>query len=221
MEAAICSVAYDDAQYPERLKQKFGVKAPMIFYYAGDLSLLERKCVGFVGSRRIDESGVRFTEYAVKQVNAQGYGVVSGGAEGVDSVAGLTSIRNGNICIHFVCHSLAERVKEPETFAAIRNGKLLLLSHVPPEASFKASAAFGRNKYIYAHSIGTIVVRCDFEKGGSWSGAMYSMQNHISPVFCWNHLDYLGNMGLLQKGAIPLGDCFSGVQIEKYLQQEG
>ncbi len=219
MEITIKHIAYDDAQYPARLKRQFGEHAPKQFYYAGDLSLLERKCVGFVGSRRIDAKGVRFTEYAVKQINAQGYGVVSGGAEGVDSIAGNTSLRNGGICIHFVCHSLAERIRDPETAQAIRDGKLLLLSHVPPDAPFTAKAALGRNKYIYAQSVGTIVVRCDLEKGGSWSGAVYSMKNHISPVFCWDQPDYPGNKGLMRQGAIGLMDRFSGAQIEKYLKK--
>ena len=50
-----------EEDYPEVLKNKLGRKAPLILYYAGDLSLLDYRAIGFVGSRDCDEEAKKFT----------------------------------------------------------------------------------------------------------------------------------------------------------------
>lgn len=92
----------------------------------------------------------------------------------------------------------------------ILNGKLLLYSHVSPLAlntrnSF-VSSAMERNKYIYASSKATVVVRSDKEQGGTWAGATECLKHKWSPVFVWDHKEYAGNQKLIEMGAMPLSD---------------
>ena len=48
-----------DEEYPKNLKSKLHHKCPPLFYCAGDLSLLQKQSVGYVGSRNITpEDGI-------------------------------------------------------------------------------------------------------------------------------------------------------------------
>lgn len=60
---------------------------PLILYCKGDLSLLKTKCVGIVGSRKVTRYGKQVTEKFAKAIASSGVTVVSGLADGVDSVA--------------------------------------------------------------------------------------------------------------------------------------
>ena len=44
---------------------------------------------------------------------------------------------------------------------AIQNGQLLLLSFVNPDAGFFTGNLMARNKFIYAQSVGTVIVRSE------------------------------------------------------------
>ena len=56
-----------ESNYPKILKQKLGNGCPPIFYYAGNIDLLNRSYVGFVGSRTIDEDDADFARNAVQK----------------------------------------------------------------------------------------------------------------------------------------------------------
>ena len=172
-----------DQAYPRRLKKKLGNACPPIFYSAGDLELLEDPCAGYVGSREIGQEDLEFTKKAVRKTVAQYYSVVSGGARGVDTAAETEALQCGSVAIVFLADSLARRIRKKDTINAIQEGRLLLLSPVKPEAGFQAGVAMARNKLIYCHSSGTVAVRSDLNKGGTWAGAMECLKHQWSPVF--------------------------------------
>ena len=206
----ISVVTRADVAYPKLLKVRLGKNCPPLFYYAGDLSLTGRKSVGFVGSRNVDENDQRFTEQTVSKVNALGYAVVSGGAKGVDTIAGDTALQNGSAVIYYLADSMVKRIRSRETITAIQNGRLLLLSAVRPDMGFTAATAMMRNRYIYAQSAGTVAVRADYKKGGTWNGAVDCIKHEIAPVFCWDHPAYRGNQELIRLGAIPVHEDWNG-----------
>ena len=92
----------------------------------------------------------------------------------------------------------------------VQQGKLLLLSVVKPDAGFNTGVAMMRNRYIYAQSEATVVVKSDYNKGGTWSGATENLKNHWALTLCRNHLSYPGNKALIEKGAIPVDDDWDG-----------
>ncbi len=70
--------------------------APRRLFFAGDESLLATgRRVSVVGSRKISEAGAKRTMALVKQLVQRDYVVVSGLAEGVDTVAHETAIELG------------------------------------------------------------------------------------------------------------------------------
>ena len=49
-----------DAKYPQKLKQKLKNACPPLFYTAGDLTLLEKASIGYVGSRTVSDRDAEF-----------------------------------------------------------------------------------------------------------------------------------------------------------------
>jgi predicted Rossmann fold nucleotide-binding protein DprA/Smf involved in DNA uptake len=198
-----------DAQYPKALKKKLVNGCPPLFYYAGDLSLLDGELIGYVGARTVAQEDLDFTVKTVKKTTALGYGVVSGGAKGVDTIAGTQALLDGGVSVEYLSDSLLKKLKKSEAVRNIQQGRLLMLSVAKPDAGFNVGFAMMRNRYIYAQSKGTVIVRSDLNKGGTWTGANENLKNNWCPVLCWNH-PYPGNQALIEKGAVPIGEDWDG-----------
>lgn len=199
-----------DNNYPKLIKKKLGNDCPPIFYYAGNLDLLNKKLVGFVGSRTTNDIDAIFTQNIVRRITNNKYGVVSGGAKGIDSISSKSAILNDSIVVEFVSDSLIKRIKNQEYINLIRNERLLLLSVANPNSSFNTGIAMMNNKYIYASSFGTVVIKSDYKKGGTWAGAYENLRKKYCYTFCWNNQNYIGNIELIKKGAIPIDDKWDG-----------
>ena len=206
----ISAITRADQKYPAKLKKKLGNNCPPIFYYAGNLDLLNRSVFGYVGSRTVGEEDVRFTKETVVKTFTNGYGVVSGGAKGIDTVSEETILGLGGIAIEYLSDSMLRKMRKSETVREIQKGNLLLLSIVKPDAGFNVGIAMMRNRYIYAQSVGTVVVRSEYNKGGTWAGAMEDLKHGWCPELCWNKKTYPGNKALIQNGAIPIDDSWDG-----------
>ena len=199
-----------DAHYPMMLKKKLGKSCPPIFYYAGNPALTDNKCIGFVGSRSVCLNDETFTAATVRKVNANGCLVVSGGAKGVDSISSYTSIANGSCSVEYVSDSLVRRIKPSTAVSALVNNRLLLMSAVNPDSRFYAGYAMMRNNFIYAQSEGTVVVKSDYNKGGTWGGAVACLRKRLCSIYCWNNPEYKGNIELIKRGAIPIDESWTG-----------
>lgn len=212
-----------DEGYPQIMKTKLKGGCPPLFYFAGDLTLLNKRTVGFVGSRTVGDEDTAFTERIVEKINRHGFGVVSGGAKGVDSASSAASLSNGSFCIEYISDSLSRKIKKKEVFSAIREKRLLLMSIAKPDAGFNAGMAMQRNKYIYAQSEATVVVKSDYNKGGTWSGATEALKKGYCPVLTRDHKKYQGNAELIKLGAVPINDSWNGDinKIDSLIPYEG
>ena len=199
-----------DAAYPKKLKEKLGNACPPLFYAAGDPTIATQSAIGFVGSRSIGESDTLFTQSAVRSVLNNGHIIVSGGAKGCDSIAEETALDAGGAAIAYLSDSMMRKLRNAKTLQAVQQGKLLLLSVVKPDAGFNTGVAMMRNRYIYSQSEATVVVKSDFNKGGTWNGATENLKNQWALTLCRNHLSYPGNKALIEKGAIPVEDDWDG-----------
>lgn len=199
-----------DVNYPKMLKSRLGKSCPPLFYYAGDLTLLDRKCVGFVGSRNVDDDDITFTDRIVSTINNIGYDIVSGGAKGVDTISSLTSIKNGRSAVEFIADSLVRKIRVKANISAIQNKQLLIMSAINPDTGFTSGIAMMRNRYIYAQSLSAVVVKSDYKKGGTWSGATDCIRHEVCPVFCRDISTCKGNQELIKLGAIPIDENWDG-----------
>ncbi|MCR5137724.1 MAG: DNA-processing protein DprA [Oscillospiraceae bacterium] len=199
-----------DKLYPVKLKRKLKNQCPPLFYIAGESEILNSAFIGFVGSRSIEFGDEEFTRNTVNTVAQAGYGVVSGGAKGVDSVSEDEGMNNGINIVEFVSDSMMRKLRSPKILTAVQNGNMVILSEVKPDAGFNAGMAMARNKYIYIQSEATVVVRTDLNKGGTWGGATECLKKGWVPVLCRNKESYPGNMALIERGAIPIDQYWDG-----------
>ena len=198
-----------DALYPKMLKKKLGNSCPPLFYAAGDMALLNAKTVGYVGARNVDDRDVRFTRETIGKTVRRGYGVVTGGARGIDRCSSECALSEGAPVIEYLADSLLKKLKRSEYVKAIQNGRLLALSVAKPDAGFHVGMAMMRNRYIYAQSSGTVIVHSDLNQGGTWTGAAENLRKNWCPSFCWDY-PYPGNQELIKRGAFPVTDSWDG-----------
>lgn len=206
----ISVVTRADVAYPQKLKEKLKNSCPPLFYYAGDLSLLKQKYIGYVGSRNVSDDDGDFTKSTVIKTVGHNYGVVSGGAKGVDSIAGEEALASGACVVEYLSDSLMRKIKRHEVVQCIQGGRLLLMSVVNPSAGFNVSTAMLRNRFIYAQSEATIVVRSDYNKGGTWAGATENLRKGWCKELCREKPEYRGNSELINMGAIPINESWDG-----------
>lgn len=211
-------VTFLDEGFPIRLLEKLGDFCPPLLYMCGDASICDGKFVGYVGSRNIDENDMLWTENSVSKNLLKKYGVVSGGAKGIDSVAINYALNHGGKAVVFLADNLNEKIKDAYIRKHIWDGNLSIFSHFSPCArktrNTFVSAAMERNKYIYALSVATAVVRSDLNKGGTWSGAVEAIKHNWSDVCVWGNKTYPGNLKLIEMGATALDDDGSRINTE-------
>lgn len=195
-----------DSGYPKRLKKVLSKNCPPLFYCAGNSDISDRQFIGFVGSRTIGEKDIAFTQKCVNKMINRGFSAVSGGAKGIDSISSEEALNIGGVAMEYISDSLMRKLKNKTTIDAIKSGRLFILSVSKPDVGFNAGIAMMRNKYIYANSIGTVVVKSEYNKGGTWSGATENLKNCWCQEFCWNNTSYAGNIELIRRGAIPIDE---------------
>lgn len=197
-----------DKNYPTYIKRKLGQQSPPLFYYCGDIGIANDDCIGFVGSRKIEDVDSAFTRKIVSICLKKGFSIVSGGAKGIDSISSEVVLEQGGVAIEYLSDGMNRKIKDGQVLQRIRDERLLLLSVVNPDAGFSVGTAMQRNKYIYAQSVGTVVVKSDFNKGGTWAGATENLRHKWAHTLCWKNDNYKGNIELIARGAIPIGDDF-------------
>lgn len=78
--------------YPDKLKNIY--KPPFVLFYRGDISLVKEKAMAVIGSRKNSQYGKKITEELTTQLVEKKYSIVSGLAEGIDSIAHRTCLNN-------------------------------------------------------------------------------------------------------------------------------
>ncbi len=209
-EMGIKILTFADQDFPKILLTKLHDFCPPLLYVCGDVSFVNRRYAGYVGSRNAEEADLIWTKMMVAKNIKDGFGIVSGGARGIDTASMEHALTNGGYAVAYVSDNIKTKIQDKLTREFIVSGRLTLLSHVSPfakksKASF-VGAAMERNKFIYAQSAATAVVRSDYKKGGTWSGATEALRHKWSPVFVWDNNNYKGNLELIKLGGIPLSD---------------
>ncbi len=201
---SIWVISRSDPEYPERLKVRLNNAAPPLLYGCGDSSFIESGGLAVVGSRNVDERLVEYTRNVAGLAAEAGYTVVSGGARGIDQAAMAGALQRGGKVIGIIADSLNRAVVSRDLREYLMNNQLLLISPYDPSAGFNVGNAMQRNKYIYALSEAALVVSSDYQKGGTWAGAVEQLEKYrFVPVFVRPHDDSdKGLKGLLSKGAL-------------------
>lgn len=197
-------VTIADPEYPQTLINNLKSKAPPVLCCFGNIELLNKPAIGMVGSRRIDENDAAFLKKIAETATANGNCIVSGGAIGSDRVSETSALSCNGSVVSYVAepfHSTHSCLKNKE---AIEEGRLLLVSAHSPKTVFSAPVALERNRYIYAHSIATVISKSDLNKGGTWHGAKDALRLQSCPIYVNGNTNSLGNRALITNGATAI-----------------
>ncbi|MGA2747191.1 MAG: DNA-processing protein DprA [Verrucomicrobiota bacterium] len=212
---SIWVISRADSLYPKRLKTRLKEDAPPLLYGCGDLALLEKGGLAVVGSRHVDEELVSYTEGVGKLAAEAHRTLISGGAKGIDRAAISGVLQSGGEAVAVMSDSLERAAITQENREPLIDRRLVLVSPFDPAAGFNVGNAMQRNKVIYAIADAGLVVTSDFEKGGTWAGAIEQLEKfHFVPVFVRNgsHAGR-GNSALIHHGGLPWPNPQSGSEL--------
>jgi predicted Rossmann fold nucleotide-binding protein DprA/Smf involved in DNA uptake len=88
-----------DTSYPKKLKERLKENAPPILFGIGNKELFNFNYIGVVGARKTSDHELLDTKELGCIICKQGYGVVSGGAKGVDENA-MIGVLEANMHSH-------------------------------------------------------------------------------------------------------------------------
>ena len=202
---AIWVISRADARYPKRLKARLKEDAPPLLYGCGETGLLEKGGLAVVGSRHVDDELISFTENVGRLTARANRTIISGGAKGIDRAAMHGALQAGGEVAGVMADSLERAALARDNREPLMEGRLVLISPYDPAAGFNVGHAMQRNKVIYARADAGLVVTADFEKGGTWAGAIEQLERfHFVPVFVRNGDNAgRGNAALIHHGGQP------------------
>lgn len=163
--------------YPRAVLQALKAESPGTLWAKGELSLLDRPCVGLVGSRELNPENEAFAQAVGRWAAERGYVLVSGNARGADRTGQNACLAWGGSVISVLADDLLSK-HVPD--------HMLLLSEDGYELPFSAQRAISRNRVIHAMGKYTFVAQASFQKGGTWSGTVQNLKHGYSEVFCFD-----------------------------------
>lgn len=197
-----------DNEYPERIKSRLKETAPPVLYGCGDSAILDTGRLAIVGSRKVDETLLEYTESVGRLAAKANETVVSGGARGIDQSAMSGVLQGGGRAIGVLADSLNRQVLSRDLREYLMENQLVLISPYDPSAGFNVGHAMQRNKVIYVLADAALVVSSDYGKGGTWAGAIEQLEKlHFVPIYVRSNGDSeKGLKALREKGALVWSD---------------
>lgn len=192
----------EDEDYPLLLRTI--EDPPPVIFYMGKLK--ELPLVGIVGARNPDPYSIGFTKKLVHSLVDAGFGVVSGGARGIDYTSHLSCLQAGG---YTVCLLGMGLLKMPPYLSRLSHENLLFMSEFLPEQEADSYTFPRRNRLISGLSVGLVVV-----EAGQGSGALITAEHALRqgrPVYVHVGIGsserWLGCIRLLNEGKAKFLRC--------------
>lgn len=169
----IIAVTFVSKNYPEKLKNISD--PPLVLYAKGDVTLLNKKSISIIGSRKPSDYGKLVCEKWTNELSRAGLVTVSGLAYGIDTLVAENTLNAGGKTIAVLAggldsiypaqnKQLSERVAE--------NG--LLVSEYRPKLKPQAWSFVSRNRIVSGLGLGTVII-----EAGKNSGTMTTARHAI------------------------------------------
>lgn len=167
-------VCFLDLGFPEALLEI--PDPPLLLFYRGDLSCLQKPLLGVVGSRKPTPYGKAACAHLTEQLCQAGFAIVSGLAYGIDAEAHQTALRCGASTIGVLGCGI-DQVYPPlhrKLFQDI-GASGLLLSEYPPGTPPVAGLFPDRNRIISGLCLGVLLIEAA-ERSGSLITADFALE---------------------------------------------
>jgi DNA processing protein len=195
-----------DENYPSLLKEIY--QPPWVLFARGNLSLLAKQPkLAVVGSRQATQYGKSAIRLLFPPLMEKGVVIVSGLANGIDTLAHENAMQNGGDTIAVIAGGLNHIYPKENTELAREMMKTqLIVSEYPPNTKPERWHFPARNRIISGMSNGTFIIEAK-RKSGSLITANYAV-NEGREVFSLPGSIFnpysLGTNDLIQQGAKPV-----------------
>lgn len=199
-------ILHTDSEYPVLLKEI--PDHPYFLYVRGTLPHPSQSLLAVVGSRKFTSYGKQACVSLVRDLSRAGVGIVSGLAFGIDKIAHLTALDEGNDTWAVLGSGVDDSGITPTSHLSL--GKEItargaLISEYPPGSIPGARNFPERNRIVAGMTLGTLVVEAA-EKSGSLITARlaleYNREVFAVPGSIFSSLAQ-GTNALLKQGAVP------------------
>jgi len=181
LESGIESTSRWDMDYPARFMDM--ACRPLVLFYKGDLSLLDaRYTVGIVGSRQCTGEGEKACGLIAEDIAGNGGVVISGLAQGIDTIAHRNAVKAGGRTVAFTGVPLDEYFpKVNESFQKELEKDHLVVSEYVSGYKYQSANFIYRNRLIAMASDGLCVIQAK-KKSGSLATVNRAIE-YDKPVF--------------------------------------
>jgi DNA processing protein len=184
MSRSIWVMSRADPEYPLSLKKRLKEEAPPLLYGCGDRSFLDNGGLAVVGSRKADDAALCYAREVGRIAASADRTVVSGGARGIDREAMTGALEREGHVIGVLGDGLERASLQSDNRRHLQESRLVLISPYDPAAGFNVGHAMQRNKLIYALADAALVVSVEYEKGGTWNGAVDQLaKRRFGPLY--------------------------------------
>lgn len=169
-----------DHNYPSVFKQLSC--PPFVIYYEGNISLLNKKALAFIGSRNNSEYGEEMVKKLIKPILNK-YVIVSGLAKGIDGLSHRYCLEGGGDTIAVLGNGINQFYPLINKELQIEISKKgLIISEYPPFVKPNKENFPKRNRLIAALSKGIVVIESK-KKSGTMITVEYAL-NLGKEIFC-------------------------------------
>lgn len=184
--------------YPSALTRRGKAVVPALFY-RGDIATMDGPLVAVSGSRNVSDRGAAAASRLGEVVAQTGYGLISGKARGVDSLASTSALQSGGVVVLVLPEGIAS--VDWKEFANSDSGRILVLSQFTPSQRWTVHGAMERNRVICGLANTVVVVEAG-ETGGSLAAGREALKiGRQLLAFTYREDTPPGNRILLREGA--------------------
>lgn len=161
------------SDYPEPLKS---VNCPpFVLFYYGDLSLIDEKTIGVVGTTNPSTYGEKATQYFVKGLVENNYVIVGGMGLGIDTVSEKETIENNGKTIAVLGSGIdyCYPPQNQQLYDELKNNHLVI-SEYPEKLKPKEKNFLARNRLIAGFSSSILVTEINLK-----SSSMYTISSAL------------------------------------------
>lgn len=199
-------LTFGDRMYPKRLKNIYD--PPLVLYYKGILPEWEAQpVIGVVGTRKATPYGLQTAMQLGNQVAACGGLVISGGAEGIDTLALQGALRAGKPVVAILGGSVdvVYPASNKQLFAQVSQRGCLISEYPPKTRAYHWHFPI-RNRIISGLSNGVLIIEAPQISGALITAGKAAEQGRDVFVVPGNiGVDAcVGSNELLRQGAIPV-----------------
>lgn len=157
------SISILDAEYPLELKEIYN--PPVLLFYKGDISLLQKPKLAVVGARKCSDLGTKSVQKIITELKNR-FVIVSGLARGIDTAAHISALKNGGATIGVIGTGLDVCYpKENQKLQAFMMTNHLVISEYGPGEEPRKYHFPERNRIIAGLCHGIVVVEAKLRSG--------------------------------------------------------